>query len=456
MKRILMNFWLPNLGVEPVKPRFAVLSMAALATGLFSFSASAENLDQIYRDAVSNDPILAIAEADYRADQQNVPLARAKLLPQLDANATRYDVTQSFQDASNLFSDADFTRTTQEIELTQVLFRKDLWDKLSESNFQEQRAKATFSAAKQALISRVFDAYVGLLEAQDKQTFARLEAKVLRKQLEITQRKARAGVATRTDLQLHRARYDLSLSERYAADNEVQKQRSAVAEIVGYTPIELGRLSPRIPLGMPKPNDLNHWINTAIAQNPELKAARLTVKAAEEALDAEQAGHLPTLDLVANYSVKDDDGGFNKGTAEDQRIGLELNLPIFHGMETVAASKKARQRLIAARKELKRKKQLVLSDVRNAYTSLKNSIQQAKILRRALASTQQAAKATRRGYEAGTHTALDVYLANGDAYKAQRDYATARYNYVRQFIRLKKAAGVLGYRDIQYFNRYFS
>ncbi|MGV6859887.1 MAG: TolC family outer membrane protein [bacterium] len=451
-----MKYWLSNHRVRPALKTFIASTLAIFLAGLFSFPVYAETLDDIYRAAVKNDPTLAIAQADFKAVQQDIPIARSKLLPQLDANATHYDVQQSFEDASNLFSDADFTRSTQEIELSQSLFDKGLWDKLSESNYAAEAAKAHFSSARQALIGRVFDAYLGLLEAMDKSKLARLESEIQKKQLNITKRKQQAGIATRTDLQLHRARYDLSISERYNSDNDVQSTRAALTEIIGHTPIQLARLSSRIPLGIPKPNDLNHWINTAVTRNPELQAARLKVKSSKQALDAEQAGHLPTLDLVANYSVKEDDSGFNKGRAEDQRIGLEFNLPIFHGMETVAASKKARQQLISAKKELQKQKLQVINDVRDAFTRLKNSIQQAQVLRRALGSTQQAAKATRRGYQAGTHTALDVYLANGDAYKAQRDYATARYNYVKQFIRLKQAAGVLGYNDIKYFNGYLS
>jgi len=43
----------------------------------------------------------------------------------------------------------------------------------------------------------------------------------------------------------------------------------------------------------------------------------------------------------------------------------------------------------------------------------------------------------------GTRTAIDVLTTLRDVFRAERDYARARYNYVINTLRLKQAAGTL-------------
>ena len=54
----------------------------ALHIPMAEIPARAEDLMQIYREAVSNDPAIASAQANWQATQEAVPQARAGLLPQ--------------------------------------------------------------------------------------------------------------------------------------------------------------------------------------------------------------------------------------------------------------------------------------------------------------------------------------------------------------------------------------
>src|ERR1041385_7448206 len=61
------------------------LIAAAIAAGIPAF-AQAEDLMQIYQQARQSDPTLAISEANKGATEENVPQARAALLPQIGAS----------------------------------------------------------------------------------------------------------------------------------------------------------------------------------------------------------------------------------------------------------------------------------------------------------------------------------------------------------------------------------
>src|SRR5664279_1604470 len=74
-----------------------VLMPVAFGLAMQSGAAFAEDLLQIYRDAVRNDPALASAQANWEATQELVPQARAGLLPNVaitgDATAQRYQAS---------------------------------------------------------------------------------------------------------------------------------------------------------------------------------------------------------------------------------------------------------------------------------------------------------------------------------------------------------------------------
>jgi outer membrane protein len=69
-------------------------------------------------------------------------------------------------------------------------------------------------------------------------------------------------------------------------------------------------------------------------------------------------------------------------------------------------------------------------------------------LTQAVKSNTAAAKATRRGSEVGTRTAVDVVLAERSLARARSDHARARYDYILNTLRLKQAAGTLSPQDL--------
>ncbi len=83
----------------------AILIAALLAIGISTpwSSASAEDLVQIYRDAVASDPVLGSAKATWEATQELVPQARSALLPlvNLQGNVNEQDFYEKLHIRSN-------------------------------------------------------------------------------------------------------------------------------------------------------------------------------------------------------------------------------------------------------------------------------------------------------------------------------------------------------------------
>ena len=73
---------------------------------------------------------------------------------------------------------------------------------------------------------------------------------------------------------------------------------------------------------------------------------------------------------------------------------------------------------------------------------------------RGIESSQSALDATQTGYEVGTRNIVDVLQAQRNLYASQLQYASARYRYVLDTLRLKQAVGTLNPQDLYDLNEF--
>ena len=177
---------------------------------------------------------------------------------------------------------------------------------------------------------------------------------------------------------------------------------------------------------------------------------RLAKTIADQEVERNRAGHYPTVDAVAGYTISN---GQNFGSQQvDTRtatIGVELNLPIYQGgltssrvREAVANQEKARQDLEVATREAS-------LQARQAWLNVNSGAARVRALEQALTSTKAQLDSTKLGLQVGVRTNLDVLNAEQQVLSAQRDLAGARYAYLLSGLSLKAAAGALSAADLQ-------
>src|SRR5271169_422440 len=96
------------------------------ALGAVVPAAVAEDLVQIYHEAVANDPTLASARATWMATQENVPQARANLLPSvtLAANATETNFYEKLHTDPAISISQRFPQYQYTVTASQPLYRR--------------------------------------------------------------------------------------------------------------------------------------------------------------------------------------------------------------------------------------------------------------------------------------------------------------------------------------------
>jgi outer membrane protein len=435
------------------------LLCAALAAWLAGAPAHAEDLLQIYRDARANDPTLAAAQSNWQALQERIPQARSLLLPNVNvtaaANANLYDASVH-TDPRESVNGRGYLFGSLTVQASQPLYRYANKVALDQAREQVEQSDYTLRSARQDLILRVAQAYFDVLLAQYNVELAESQKAAVSEQLAQAKRNFEVGVATITDTNEAQAQYDAIVAQEISSQNDLENKRAALRAIIGRTPGELRRLGPGFEPQPPGPSDPDYWIDRALADNPQVKVAQYSYDIAALEVDRQQAGHLPTLDLVASYNFQGGNGSINASVPFDQRqalVGIALTVPIYTGgfvnskvREAIALQDNARQNLESARRT-------ATFNAQSGYTGVTSAAASVRAFEQALVSAQVAYESNRTGQEVGVRTNLDVLNTQQQVYQRRRDLAQAYFNYLIGVLRLKSAVGTLDEQDLEDVNR---
>jgi outer membrane protein len=425
---------------------FFLCGLALLAPGL----APADDLVSIYNRALEADPEYQAAIEAHRAAIEILPQRRAVLLPNLqlagDVSRDRFDDRAS-DDTSYA------TNQTYSIQLRQTLFRRDQFTQLEQADSQVAQADALLAAARQDLILRVATRYFLVLGAQDNLDFVSADKEAIARTLEQAQQRFEVGLAAITDTLEAQARYDIAVSDEINAEKLLADAREALRELTGVPPESPEVLQEEIPLVVPEPADQEQWVSAAMEQSPLVLAASAAAEAAKREIQVQNSGHYPTLDMIADYSYRNNRfGGFQDLERNDSAIGLELRLPLYQGGLVSSQTRQSRYTYEQSREELEKQLRATERQTSDNYRGVLTGISRVNALKQAVASNEKAVEAAEAGFEVGTRTIVDVLDAQRELLRARRDHARSRYDYLLDTLRLKQAAGILEEPDLAMIN----
>lgn len=433
--------------------------MPVIASFLYltaSLSAHAADLLDIFIQAEQSDPVYLEAQANYRAQLEIKPQARALLLPDVRFRVNTFD---NFQDITSpgapigIEGEQRFNTHGYSLDLVQPLFRLDAFLQYRQTDSVIARAHAELQAAWQELAMRVIERYFDVLAAQDNLDFARAEERSLERQLEEARQRFEVGLTAITDLQEAQAGYDRAVAEVIEAENEIDNTREALREITGEYVDRLAALEEDVPLISPTPDDIEIWTTTALEENLNVIAARFDLDTAQREIDVQKSGHFPRIDLVARTGYESSGGGrFGGVRTTSDAIGVEFNMPLFLGGAVTSRTREAHEFYSASIQRLNSAQRSAQRLTRQSYLGVMSGISRVKAFKQAIVSSETALEATNAGFEVGTRTAVDVVTAERALSDARRNYARSRYDYIINSMRLKQAAGTLNNEDIAQIN----
>ncbi|MDF1795235.1 MAG: TolC family outer membrane protein [Coxiellaceae bacterium] len=426
-------------------------------TAILSFSvqgAFAENLNQVYRDALQNDPTFKQAEANWLTIKQNLPIAESSLFPTFNLTA---GLDKNYTKTPPTGTDGFYSTNNFGMTITEQVFDFANWMQISGAKYQVRAATATYMAAIQDLMQRTATAYFNALKAAASLRFI-IANKNSTWQLYVqSEQKYKVGLIAITPVYDAQAKYDIAVSNEIEARNEVHDRLEDLRAITSKFYTHLSSLGKKqVPLFIPVPKNIDNWTGIATKQNWGIVADKYTLLFRKRAIQQTAAGNYPTLDANAswtttNYNHQGTDLGLSNNKAATV-AGLSLNFPFFQGGLISAETQQEEYKYMRANANLLLTYRTVVNDTRQAYLGIIAGISGVQADRQSVISNRNSFRATQAGYAVGTRTMVDLLQALTQLYNTERTYVLAQYDYIINLVSLKQNAGTLSTKDLAKIN----
>jgi len=427
-----------------------------LLTIFFAANISSESLLDIYNEALENDPTYKAAEYSYLADKELKVQGRAALLPSItlsgSTNWNEYYQNKELQQQYNSFSSS--------ARVSQPLFRLDTLFQYRQSQSLTDAAEADFAYEQQNLLVRTAELYFGVLRAIDNLNAAISEEKAIKKQLDQAKQRFEVGLSAITGVQEAQLAFDLSKASRIRTEGSLYSARESLNALIGREIFSLNELGDGLLIELPTPNSKEKWVELALENNYQLKAAYLRKKAAKSSARSVASNHLPKIDIVGSQSESETNQfnyeGFNidgQGIPVPSLTGrrnyaIQLSMPIFQGGAVNSRRKQAYSQYERANENTLFTERRIIQEVRSQFSNVLTLVANVNAQKQAVVSATSALEATQVGYKVGTRNVVDLLQAEKNLYSAEKNLANAKYDYILSNLKLALASGTITPADI--------
>lgn len=439
--------------------RVLPLTLLGTIVSISSAGVLAMDLEEAYNKALSNDPSWSAIQNLHSSSQEAAEQARSGLLPNVSASGSIMSTHTVPKEpltfgGMNVVPNGTYTNQTIGLQAVQPLFNADSWYGYHKAKAAVSRSDADFVGQQQQFILKVAQAYFNVLRAEESLAYAKAQELAIGRQLEQTKKRFEVGLIAITEVHEAQAAYDSSVADRIGADSAVTSAQEALTSITGDMDTQIAILRSDAPVSDLPTGNMEDWVKLAKEKNPQIVSAQFGYQAAQEATKQSRADHLPTLNLVGSWQ-NTDTGGANKFVdGRTTAVGLQLTVPLYTGGRVESGVRQAVSQEYAAKDQLAYAERTVVQDTRTQYRSVTTDSARVSARKQAVVSSESALVATQAGYDVGTRDIVEVLQAQRNLYASKSAYASARYDYVLDGLRLKATAGQLSAIDIRDLNKW--
>ena len=423
------------------------VSMAVMAAVAMPSIASADTLRDALAQTYASNPTLTGARAELRATDEDVAIARAQSLPDVSAAAS---YNRFVKRSANSFTSPKKS-IGGSINATVPLYQGGLVrSSIRAAKARVEQGRAGLQATEGDVFTSAVAAYMDVIRDSAIVDLNAGNVKVLQTNLQASKDRFQVGDLTRTDVAQSEARLSVARSDLQRAQADLDNSRQTYLQVVGKFPDDL-EPPPALP-GLPALSE--DAVDVAVANNPDLAAARQAARAAEYDIGIARAQRMPRLSAFGAGDYTDYQGTLAGGAAGVRQIdktatvGLQAQIPIFQGGEPGARVRQAQARKSQAIEQQTAAERAVIADARVAFSRYQAALAVIDSSLQAVSANELALEGVRAEQGVGTRNVLDVLNAEQELVNARSDLVTAKRDaYVAGFA-LLAAMGRAQARDL--------
>jgi len=267
-------------------------------------------------------------------------------------------------------------------------------------------------------------------------TVAEFETAQALYQLAVDQEKA--GLAPQIDTLRARVQLQAQQQALIQAQNDLEKQRIALARVVGLPVQQKFRLVNRVPYRpLPEVEEENAY-ERALQTRPDYQAALASLRSAQLSREAAWKQRLPSVDLAGEYGVL---GTTPDSMSPNWSAAATLRIPIFLGGKVEADVREADAILKQRQADVDNLRGRIEQDVQDALLDLKSAAQQVDVAKLGLDLAQQTLEQSQDRFAAGVTNNVEVIQAQQQLAAANEQYIASLYAHNIGKVLLARAIG---------------
>lgn len=272
---------------------------------------------------------------------------------------------------------------------------------------------------------------VEILKENVKRLSAQKEAVLIKLKLEEVLKTA----LLRTEAELSGARSDL-----VQAENALVYAYATLARLLEI-PLNYEIIPPNLEDVFSVDGHLEEFIETAMAQRPDIKSLEINVKLASDYVDIIKSEYWPTLSLEAGYKSEDTDPSYL--TENETAYGsVNLNMVLFDWGFRSASVSQEKARLQNTELQLRAKSKEIALEVERAYLTIITAQATIAALKDKLRFSRADYAAVSLQFKVGQADSLDIIYSNTVLLNSERELSEAQYLLALATIGLDRAQGI--------------
>ncbi|WP_446743268.1 TolC family protein [Silvibacterium acidisoli] len=307
-----------------------------------------------------------------------------------------------------------------------------------------------FNDTHRKLIFEVASAYYKLLNARGQREAAEASLKNAQAVEEDADSRLKNGLATKPDLleaTAARAQADYDLQAALGSEEIARGQLATVLGLPPETAFDVQEIG-ELPMPKDMADSVDHEIDRAFAQRPELLEQVAKVRAANGSIKKARSTYYPSLSFsgdggLARAYGQQDLGPGEYAQAEYWNVGMQLKWTLFDGLKRENEVAEAQAEKKAAQAGIDALRDQIANETWAAYSDMKTALHQQQAAAALLAAADESYSSARASYGYGVRNLLDVVQAQKALAQAQSEDVLARTQLLLQVANLAFRTGDL-------------
>lgn len=413
------------------------LFTASLVVALLMTSVSALTLTSAVDEVLNTNPVVREKLHNYRKTVQDLKIAEAGYLPDIDLNS-RIGYEDLYRDG-DINRDTSYYTYSHSLTLTQNLYNG--FATKDRINYQEARilaASYNYIETANDVAFTVVKQYINVLKNKALLDVEEQNVRITQDIYSDIQDVYDSGFITLSDVKkvassLQLAQFNMLVQRNNLMDAEFNFEKTLGRDI-SYADLEMPVFD------APLPANIDQASMYAVQSNPSLLVTEYNIQVAKMLLKESKTGYAPILDLVLDYTIDGNKDGF-EGFRRQGSAMFVINYNLYAGGEDEASIQKNRSLInqeFEIQKDIKRQ---VIEGLKLSWSAYIMIEKQLYFLKSYSRDSKNTLELYSEEFDIGQKTLLDLLIAQDDFIRAETKTITAQHDWLFSKYRIMDAMG---------------